>query len=168
MCFYNNLVGRKVGYFYVISVQLHTVTIDKNGIPNTVAIDRVSHAPAMPTWTTLLHPSQTRTRPKANSASDVAPSLSSIRRISKNPTADQHEFTVDCKVRHIGSGPSLKYVVHKYGYTPKDETIEPPEHISQNFITRYWWRIHVNKATNQRNITIYEATCTIVPQTNLD
>lgn len=42
---YNKIQSRTMQSFRTISVQKSTVTINDNGIPSTVAIDRVTHAP---------------------------------------------------------------------------------------------------------------------------
>lgn len=74
---YNKLSNRTIRPLHVISVQPHTVTINKAGVPNTVSFDQVFHAPAMPTTTTLSHLRQTHTRSETNSALNVPKSLSS-------------------------------------------------------------------------------------------
>lgn len=102
---YNKLLCRTLGPLRVIDVQSHTVTKDENGLPNTLFIERVSHAP---TSTTLSHPRQTHTRLQANSALIVPTSPSNRRNLPNNPIVDKCEYAVDYIVRHIGSGLSLK------------------------------------------------------------
>lgn len=45
---YNKLLPRALGPFRVISVQPHPLTIDEEGIPNTIFIDRATRVPTEP------------------------------------------------------------------------------------------------------------------------
>lgn len=120
----------------------------------------------MPISTTLSHPRQTRMLPQANSVSNMPTSPSNRHTIYSSTTAVVREYIFNRMVRHIGSGPSPTYVVSWYGYTPKDDTIEPPEYILQHIIPWHWRRIQVQQTTNPRNVTLDGATCISVPHNN--
>lgn len=64
---------------------------------------------------------------------------------------DERENTFDRIVRHIGLGPFLKYFVGWFGNTPNETTIEPTEHILQQFITRYWRRTQRQQGSRTKN-----------------
>lgn len=70
-------------------------------MPNTVSIDQVSHAKALPTSATLSHAGQTRKRLQANFAMDMCTYPSNRRTISSNPTVDERKYIVDSIVQKI-------------------------------------------------------------------
>lgn len=59
----------------------------------------------------------------------------------------RNEYVIDNVIQHIGNRRNVKYVVRWYEYKPADGTVEPPGHIPQHFITRYWR--NRQKSTNQ-------------------
>lgn len=133
---YNNLLACTLESFRVISGHEHTDTIDEDGILNTISIDSVFYASAIPILTILSQPCLMRMWPQTNSSSDVPLFQCHGHNLLKHLAADDHENTVDSIVRHIRSGPSLKYVICWYWYTTEEDTVETPEHIPKNFITQ--------------------------------
>lgn len=95
----NKLQGHSVGPFRIISVQSHTVTIDKNFITNTVCNDRVTYDPDIPASTSMSHTDHTRTQSQAISISNGPNSKSNRCVRFRNPNGDRHEYTVDRIVR---------------------------------------------------------------------
>lgn len=57
---------------------------------------------------------------------------------------------LDRMVSHLGKSQRVKYVVRLYGYTAVYETLEPPGHILEQFITRNWRRALKQDASRQR------------------
>lgn len=92
-----------------------------------------------------------RTRLQANSALDVPTSPTHERNLLNSWAADKSECIVDFIVRHIGSASFLKYVARWNGYTPEEHTIETPEHLPQNSITRYMWRAQCQYGKKPKN-----------------
>lgn len=56
-------------------------------------------------------------------------------------------------IRHHGPQSDRMYTVRLYGYSPADDTIEPPHHITCHFIDLYWAR--------QRRTVLCHTTCDI-------
>lgn len=48
------------------------------------------------------------------------------------------KYTVDEIIRHVGTGKNIQYVVWWHRYTASNDTIEPPDHIPQQFNACYW------------------------------
>lgn len=48
----------------------------------------------------------------------------------------QQKYATDLINRHVGRGDNVQSVVCWYGYTQADDTMEPPSHIPEHFITR--------------------------------
>lgn len=156
---YNKLQQRTMGPFCFISVRRHTVTIDEHGIPNTVSIDRVTHALAVttrPSANANELPNATNSPSKMNahgagqhkqySQQRQKPTQAShaTRLRNSGPQQSTNEYVVDKIVRQIGMAKDVKFVVLWYGYKPSEDTIKPADHIPQHFITRYW-RNHAKK-----------------------
>lgn len=53
----------------------------------------------------------------------------------------QNEFVIERIVRHKKNDDGTKYFVRWYGYSPSDDTWEPPHQIPQHFVRRYWERL---------------------------
>lgn len=53
-----------------------------------------------------------------------------------------HEYAVDLILRHVVKIHNILSILHLYDYTSPDNTVEPPEHIFQHFITHYWRRLN--------------------------
>ena len=117
----DKLSFKRLGPFKILDVYSHTATIDEEGIPNTVTIDRLSLAKAANSPPTS-PPSPPTPVPSLNPAPD-----------------DQHqtEFVVDRIVDHRGKGGTRRYRVRWYGFSPSADTWEPDHHIPPQFIARY-------------------------------
>lgn len=115
--------------------------MNENSIYKTVFIDRVTRALAMQKSITLSHPRQTRMPLQTNSETDVSTSSYNKHAISNLPNVDERKYTADHKKQHIGAGPSIEFVIYWNELAPKNDIIEPPEHILQYFIARLWLRM---------------------------
>lgn len=122
---YNKLHSRTTVLFRIISIQSNNVTIDEHGISNTVAIDRVTHAPAM------------GTQPADNKNLLETPTEN----LNYKPSTGDTEHSVSGIVQHIKKSKGVHYVVHWYGYGPVHDTVEPRENLPQYFITWNWRKI---------------------------
>lgn len=98
----------------IVWVQKNTVTIDEEGIPNTVSVDRVIHEPSI---TDQTQHASTSAQTKLNFTKDGSTSD-----VCDNYT-DKDEHVVDRIVRHIDNGDNHRYVVRQYNYGPKDDTM---------------------------------------------
>lgn len=130
---YSKLLLQKLGPYLVFSSTPHTVTINEDEIPN--AISKESACPVPEQQTTRLG---LQNDPDRNSQQMQPPE------ILVNDTLDAtalDKYTGVHIVKHGGSGQNLKYLVLLYGYTAPDDTFEPPHHIPNIFIKRYWRRI---------------------------
>lgn len=67
------------------------------------------------------------------------------------------EYAVDCIVRYIGNGASVKYMVLGYCYTTAGDTVKPPNRNPQNLIISFW-RCVREKGTRQRSIWMKNTT----------
>lgn len=50
----------------------------------------------------------------------------------------KQKYAVDLIVRHVGEDDEVLYIMGWSGYKLPDSTAEPPHHIPEQFITRYW------------------------------
>lgn len=122
-----------------------------------VSIDLVKIAPAM-----SRNPSPNSTVP-INSSNDESRD-ERIHRAQSSSNAFDQENVVDRIVRQKDSGKKTKYNVGRYGNTPTDDTVELPENIPQQCVTRYLQ--HVKKqnqnwepthSTQHEHTTTYNA-----------
>ena len=108
---------KKTGPFRVVAVQSHTVTIDEDGIHNTVSVDPISP-------TSAPHESQPKVPATTDNATedhvgDDTPDNMENQQTSGEASADQdrphshepHDFAVDRIIDHEGSGSNRLYRV---------------------------------------------------------
>ena len=151
------LMFKKTGPFKIVATDSHTVTIDEDGLHNTVSIDRISPAPTDES-TTAEQITEPAHRPTTNQHSDVTDDNTSSPpenvtqgqrtneessapgpEFSDNP-AEPEQYAVEKIIGHKGNRRNRRYVVRWYGYSSDFDTVEPPSNIPQHFITRYWRR----------------------------
>lgn len=120
---YNELQPRAKDPFKILQLHDKTLVLDYNAIPETMSIDRATHAPI---------------------TSLSAPIPANLQLCNKNLPKHQHgsaqgdmENVIYHNVRHIGNEPSVTNVLKWYGYGPEHDTCEPKNHIPVHFITRY-------------------------------
>lgn len=164
--FHSKVMSPKVGPFRVIEVSPRTVTIDEDGILNTVSSNHVT-----------LAPTRTTVQEKRNNANNgnkaelptgamhpIAHQNQVMHNIVNTKNSDCDEGNVDNDndeyakglhkpaeaiqeyaavriVRHFGKGRNIKFVVWWYGYTAADDTAKLPENIPEHFISRHWRRM---------------------------
>lgn len=131
-----NLYPQTVKPLTIIKMQPHTIVLDKERVPDTVSMHRVTAAPwlkkhPVTAQTPVLLENENRTtygkRKKKTSERD-----------RKNSTS-LSEYAADHIIDHKDRGQNWKYIVRWYGYRPDDDTLEPEPagSIPKHFITRY-------------------------------
>lgn len=55
----------------------------------------------------------------------------------ENVANASQEYSVDCTVCHVGKSGNVIHVLRLYGYTPTEDTVVPPSHIPEHFVTRH-------------------------------
>lgn len=131
---YRELMPLKTGPLNVIEVSPTTMTVGEDSIRNTVLIDRANTG------------SIGLTRAATNRLYARQAVQQTKRQSRRRWRMDYHkrkcwravQIRSQSIVRHVAKGNSVRFVEHLYGYTPADDTVEPPEHIPELFITRYW------------------------------
>lgn len=106
--------------FRVVRIQKNTVTGNQHSVPNTMIVDRLTHARSIigrssPTTTSSqlgLHLTNDRTSSEA----------------CDNDT-NKSENVIDWKVKHIGKEDDLCYVVRGHGFELRDDIVEPERQI---------------------------------------
>lgn len=81
------------------------------------------------------------------------------------PTSDDSEYVtkhyaVNPLMHHVSKGATVKYFVRWSGYTPANDTINPPKGIFKHFITRCWcrvrkkgsWRFRLRQIQRHKNL----------------
>ena len=101
-----------------------TVTVEQDGLPVWVSIDRITRMRRGP---------GNRTVPTAGTR---APS-ERIENPRENDTNAPQEFVFDRFVAHRDTPTGLENKVRWYGYIPVDDTYHPAEDLPQAFIDRY-------------------------------
>lgn len=126
----SKLMPKSYGPFKVIDADEVTVTIDQDGIPNKISIDRVTTVPS--------------TRPnEQDSSSNDLPTM----------VNDEQEFAVDRIVDHRDEQDGRRlYKVRWFGYDHNSDTFEPEQNIPTHFIIRYWNRRN-KRGTVRSNVT---------------
>lgn len=98
-----------------MSVQSNTVHIDEHGIPNTISINRVTHAPSI---TDQIQRTTTLAQPGLELSKDNTTSE------ARDIQSEKDAYVVDRIVRRIGKGNGFRHVVRWYGSRPKSNTVE--------------------------------------------
>lgn len=124
---YNTLMPRTLEPFQVVSVILHSLIFDKNGIYNKVTTNRASTTPHRHEGYSTPHPKTDRDSPATIFQGTDG----------TNPKSPK-EYAIDHTVGHTGHDKIVLYKVRWYRYSPRDEIYEPASHIPQHFIHRYW------------------------------
>lgn len=115
------------------------MTIDEDGISNTVSVDRSTSGPTAtktPAENNSTQGDENNTERKEKSAVDTRLEEENVPKVPR-------EYSMDRIVRHIGKDDSFKQVVHWYSSMPADNTLEPSNPFSDHLITR--WRCRVRK-----------------------
>lgn len=119
---YSKLMPHKTGPFKVDEVSPPTITVEEDGIQNTVSIHLATVVPS-----TILEQRQleyTLYRPVDNQDYIID---EEARQTSSEEIANTFfEYSVDGIVFHVREGDIGRYVGCWYGYTPAKDTVEPP------------------------------------------
>ena len=146
---HRKLLPKTTGPHRVKNATTDTLTIDRNGLLDTVSIKRVSKAPQPPlarvpppiASSTIRAPPPTRTNPavqRTQTTVSVDPeSQVPVDLYSAELEADM-EYAIERVVAHgeTEAGTPI-YHVRWYGYGPEDDTWEPAENLPAKFIRRY-------------------------------
>ena len=131
---HRKLLPKTTGPYRVISSNENTVIIDRDGLRDTVAIDRVTRAPPM---ATSRQPETLTGRRRKPPPVTVDPESTVPVTGEASPTPER-EFAIDRIVGHGEDNDGLPiYRVRWYGYSPQDDTWEPAGNIPDNFLRRY-------------------------------
>ena len=124
------LLPRATGPFEVKSASEDTVTVEQDGLLNTISIDRVTKVPS----TTPAH-----TRSSEATEDSRRPLPDETDGGEQEPPPE--EYAVDRIVGHKYTSEGMLYQVRWFGYSAEEDTWEPEVHIPYNFIKRYWDRM---------------------------
>lgn len=139
---YNKLLLRATGPFQVLAVRSHAITIYKDGIDNTIIVDRGTRAPSA---TRVTQNQQARRLLRTIIYQDAKPIATQQSKRLASQTADQHltaprgkklskpaenhqpegcdpEYTVDRFVCHVDLGTDTRNEVRRYVYGVDENT----------------------------------------------
>lgn len=146
---HSKLLPKATGPFIVKKVGSHTLTIEENGVDNTITADRATLCTTRPTGETsrpivLSTLGNSHGNHNHNGETSLDKPHGTLHETNtRRPQEDEtQEYAVDRIVGHTGHGAERKYIVRWYGYTQAEDTAEPPSHIPPHFIQRYWTRVH--------------------------
>lgn len=105
--YYDKLMPRILGPFCVVSVTLHTLSIDEHGIRNTVTIDSVS-----PTANKSQESSTTQLKTAKHGLATDLPETDC------SESQSSREYAADRTVGHKGSKARICFKVRRYEYHP--------------------------------------------------
>jgi len=138
------------GPFKVLATDRDTVAIEVNGLRDVVCRDRVTKVPtpSLPGIPATPPHGHRAEIPHSTTSGATAPRDTGIRITAiGEPILDAPDaimtpegdilYAVDHIVSHRRTPAGVLYRVRWYGYTSKDDTEEPPEHIPENFLRRY-------------------------------
>lgn len=131
---YSKLLSVKKRLFRLIDVSPSIMMIDKDGIPNTISVDRAIVGPAARETPT------DGDRAKANEA-DVEGEqghAGDMRLKEENATNILQKYCVDSIVSKVRKSNNVKYVVRRPGYAPTDDMADSPPQLFERFITCCW------------------------------
>lgn len=130
---YSKLLSVKTGPFHALEVTSTIVTTDKDGIRRTASVDRATIAPSLK----KTPPEDNKT--KGDKTDDEREESHAVekRLEEENVTNAARKYAMDPVERHLGKRNIVKIVLGWYGYRPADDTVEPPAHMSRDFITGY-------------------------------
>lgn len=117
--------SRKAGPFRIVSVQKNTITIDKEVLPNTISVGRVTHEPAI-----------TRQPQRATTPVPLERDLTkhSTRGKALHNEKENEKYVAQRIVRHIGKWNNLRCMVRWNDYGAKNDSAYPAHHIPQHLI----------------------------------
>lgn len=139
--------------------QIHTITVSSNSpvfnnlcMYDLILVDHATHAPQTVNLNNeRRHANQSRQNvnehmtTNRNSLTTGMDERKLIKNCTNTMTAKQSQVgsrtrknTVQIVVRHIGSGSNVKYVVRWNGCGAENESLEPPDHMHQHFLARYF------------------------------
>ena len=148
---YNKLQLPTSAPYPILQVRPHTLVIEIDGIPITVAIDRCSKYPVTIDTeinSDLTHtPAQQEQPPREGINSEVNQELPNV---EPDDLMDE-EYVVDSVVDSQQVGDELYYKVRWYGYTANADTWEPASSLPQHFITAYHNHSSRKRARSARN-----------------
>lgn len=131
---HRRLLPRTTGPYRVIAADKNTITIDRDVLRNTVAIDRVTLAPPEPTAGLTAKPTR---KLRAPPPVTVDPNIT-VPAATDTQLPPDTEFAIDRIVRHGEEGDGTPiYRVRWYGYFPRDDTWELTGNIPDNFLCSY-------------------------------
>lgn len=114
---YNKLQARTEGPYRKFTTQSHPITMINNSTPKTLSIDPVTLS-SKP----ILYIGKERAVHKDTQTTNT------------NDSLNAREYVVDNMIRHIGHGWDVEFVVRWYCYWQKDDTVDPSEHLPQQFL----------------------------------
>lgn len=127
----SKLLPKSYGPFEVLEADEVTVTIDQNGIPNKVSIDRVT---TVPTKRAITTDESLNDRP--------------------TETNSDQEFVVERIMDHRDEPDGKRlYKVRWFGYDKHNDTFEPEQNIPTHFVIRYWNRVNKRSAARSNQTT---------------
>lgn len=155
---YNKLQRRSSGSYFIMEMRASAVTIDEHDIPNTILIDRISHAPTVQDAHQVATPHNAIKSPTVQQTLQVQTSKTILDKLTKRKITDNltkreitdntdkprkrtqktiDKFVINYIIRHIRKVCNVKSVVRLYGYGPAGDTVETADQIPQHFISCY-------------------------------
>ena len=143
------LLPRGLGPYKIQSVSENTVTVDEDGLLNTVSIDRVTLAPRSRTGNAPVttertfdifknpYPSGEFEIPELDEEPFVEFGIPGLENY-ETPHGDYGEYPIEEIVGHRETPNGVEFRVRWYGYPAAYDEFLPSSDIPQNFITRYW------------------------------
>lgn len=127
---YRKLLLAKTVPFCRVEVTPATVTIDEDCTCNNISVDRTTVAPMARETPMEDNRTETDEKDAERQETHVGEKL-----LEKDNVANALcEYCVDRIVPHVGKGNNVKYVVHRYSYSPADDTVELPVYTPGQFI----------------------------------
>lgn len=130
---FNKLMPLEPGPFKVVEVSPTTVTIDEDGIHDTVRIVRPTLAPPASFAGGKLVYTTYQPVDERNNKVDEGGGQTTAEEIFYK----LHKYAADRIVLHIGEGENVRYVVRWNSYIYADDTVDSTKHIPEHFITCY-------------------------------
>lgn len=132
-CLHHKLLERAIGTYRVLRSKLHTTTTKEDGIPSTFSLNHLILSPTRAQVTYNRHETKQISwsrRRKQQNRND----LDDAKRATKHDASILQEQMVNCIRLHVNTSNGRKNVARKYGYGPRNYTIELLHHIRTSFI----------------------------------